>query len=202
MPQYKLFYFISKGRAESIRLMFHISETEFEDVRIMHVDWLPKYKAEMPFGQVPVLEVDGEKLTQVKAVARYVAKQTGFYGKNDIECAKIDEVIDLCEDWHRPINDTFLVSPEEKEYLLKKIGKLSKEICNNLLEILKRGKGTYFVGDRLTLADLYVFGDLEFLSLWVDNMLKDFPKLVEFRDRIAAEPKVAEWMAKRPESQY
>ncbi len=35
--------------------------------------------SEMPMGQMPVLEVDGKKLTQAVAIGRYVAEQHGKY---------------------------------------------------------------------------------------------------------------------------
>ena len=34
---------------------------------------------EMPYSQVPVLEFNGETLTQVKAIARFVAKKIGTF---------------------------------------------------------------------------------------------------------------------------
>lgn len=52
-----------------------------------------------PYGQVPVLYVDGEPIGQSKAIARYVAKIVKLAGKNDLEDLKIDSVVDFISDF-------------------------------------------------------------------------------------------------------
>lgn len=43
MPQYKLIYFNSRGKAEVIRLIFAEAAIPYEDVRIERSDW-PNFK--------------------------------------------------------------------------------------------------------------------------------------------------------------
>lgn len=52
----------------------------------------------MPFGQVPVLEVDEKKMHQSPAISRYFAKQCGLVGKNDFEAYEIDAAVDTIHD--------------------------------------------------------------------------------------------------------
>lgn len=53
----------------------------------------------MPFGQVPVLEVDGQSVHQSTSIARYVAKKVGLAGANDWESLLIDIVVDTVNDF-------------------------------------------------------------------------------------------------------
>ena len=43
--------------------------------------------------------MDGHVIGQSMAIARYVAKLTGLYGKNAIEQAKYDDIVDACQDF-------------------------------------------------------------------------------------------------------
>lgn len=52
----------------------------------------------MPFGQVPVLEVDGKVAHQSIAITRYLAKQVKLNGKDDWEDLVIDSIVDTIND--------------------------------------------------------------------------------------------------------
>lgn len=56
--------------------------------------WIPA----TPFGQMPVLEVDGKKINQSTAICRYLAKQHGLVGANDWEDLEIDATVDTIHD--------------------------------------------------------------------------------------------------------
>ena len=52
----------------------------------------------MPGGQLPVLEVDGEKIGQSIAIARLLANKFDLAGKTVIEKAKADMILDCIQD--------------------------------------------------------------------------------------------------------
>ena len=54
-----------------------------------------KLSTEFPFGQVPVLEVDGEMIPESRAIARFLARRCGLMGQDDVEAAKVDAYVDL-----------------------------------------------------------------------------------------------------------
>ena len=52
----------------------------------------------MPYGLVPILEVDGKVYNQSLAINRYFAKQVGLAGSNDLEAFEIDSVTETMND--------------------------------------------------------------------------------------------------------
>lgn len=52
----------------------------------------------MPLGQMPVLEVDGQRVHQSVAISRYLAKRVGLAGANDWENLQIDSAVDTVND--------------------------------------------------------------------------------------------------------
>jgi len=52
----------------------------------------------MPFGEVPVLEIDGKKLNQSVAITRYLSKKAGLAGNDDWESLLIDIAVDNIQD--------------------------------------------------------------------------------------------------------
>lgn len=52
----------------------------------------------MPFGQVPVLEVDGKLLAQSYAIVRFIAREHGLAGSDNWEQAQVDMYADCIKD--------------------------------------------------------------------------------------------------------
>ena len=46
------------------------------------------------FGKLPVLEYDGKTISQSRAIARFLARKYELAGKNDIEEAEADMIVD------------------------------------------------------------------------------------------------------------
>lgn len=47
----------------------------------------------MPFGKVPILEIDGKILNQSIAICRYLSKKSGLAGSDDWESLMIDHYL-------------------------------------------------------------------------------------------------------------
>lgn len=52
----------------------------------------------MPFGKVPVLEIDGKLMNQSVALTRYLSKKAGLAGSDEWETLLIDIAVDNIND--------------------------------------------------------------------------------------------------------
>jgi glutathione S-transferase len=205
MSTYKLYYFNSRGRAETARLIFAAAGQEFEDIRYEHSEW-PSHKNEMPLGQMPVLEYDGIKLPQSIAIARFLAKQFHLAGKNNLEQAEVDAVVDTINDLVAKYGPIRWEKDETKKAELLKTflaDELPKHLHN--LEVLGKlygGGGAFFVGKNLTWADLVFHGVGDHILQGDANAFNNYPWLKQNRAEVEKQPKIAEYLKNRPASEH
>ena len=101
----QLVYFNIRARAEPARLLLAYAGVGYQDVRVEQ-PWLnmanmqhwDSIKTEFAFQQLPVLFWDGEQIAQSLAVTRFIAKQLGLAGKDNLEEAQVNEIIYAIED--------------------------------------------------------------------------------------------------------
>ena len=142
----RLFYTnIPFWRAEVSRLALYIGNIDFDDVRMTWRDDFDKmvntgilpYGVISPFRQIPVLEVDGQVISQTAGIARFCGKLSGMYPKNDhMLAANIDQIIDVATE----ITNLIGLSMIEKDLNKKKLArqKLSKETLPKWLGFLEK----------------------------------------------------------------
>jgi len=101
-PDLKLYYFDLKGKGESIRLICAYSGLKLDDHRFVSRDEFLAMKegSRLPFGQVPMLEVDGKvAMVQSSAIMRYLGKLSGLYPMKDhVLAQKVDSIMDQAND--------------------------------------------------------------------------------------------------------
>ncbi|CAF3402223.1 unnamed protein product [Rotaria socialis] len=205
MSTYKLYYFNSRGRAEVSRLIFAAAGQKYEDIRYNQDEW-PSHKTEMPLGQMPVLEFNSAKLPQSKSIARFLAKQFHLAGRDNLEQAKVDAVIDTIDDLIPKLISIFFEQDEtKKEELRKKYfdEELPKHF-QNLDVLLKEfgNSGLFFVGNHLTWADLYFYDLSETLLGMNGNCLDIYPRLKQNREEVEKQPKISEYLNNRPKTPF
>lgn len=203
---YKLTYFNGRGRAEFSRVIFAQAGVQFEDVRIERAQWL-ELKPKTPFGQLPLLEVEGVTLCQSQTIARFLARKFDLVGKTDLEQARSDMIVDCFGDVSKPMMKIMMESDEAKKAELKKKfleEELPKSLAavEKLLEGNKGGDG-FFVGDAVTWADLALLDASDWLSMiGADSQIDNYPKLKALREKLSKSPKIAAWLEKRPKTGF
>jgi glutathione S-transferase len=204
----KLYYFNLQARGEITRLILAAAGRSYEDIRFDSNQWL-EYKPKMILGQVPVLELsDGTQIPQSLTVARYVARETGLAGSDNLESAKMDAVVDT----QRDINEVFYLKVFFEKDETKKAEELEKFLNETLVkhvENLAKLKQAYsqdekyFVGTKLSWADLFVFNSIQALAKAVPQVQGKFGN--QFKpliDAVNGDENIKKYLDSRPVTDF
>ncbi|KAL6268616.1 hypothetical protein P5V15_001748 [Pogonomyrmex californicus] len=200
MPTYKLTYFNVTGLGEPIRYLLSQCGIKFEDVRLTFEDW-PKYKSNMPMGQVPVLEIDGKPYHQSKAISRFLAKKSNLYGSDEFEAMEIDAAVDSIDDLRQALSTYYWEQDTAFKAKLKETAFQKLPFYLDKFEAQVKKNGGYFVGGKLSWADLLWTAYTDYLNSIVNDLNKDHPELKKLVEKVRALPNIKAYIEKRPKTQ-
>ncbi|XP_046431129.1 glutathione S-transferase-like [Neodiprion fabricii] len=200
MSSYKLTYFAIAGLAEPIRFLLSYGGIDYEDNRVPHENW-PAIKPQTPFGQVPILEVDGKTLYQSNAIVRFLANKLKLFGSSELEHFEVDAHVETIGDLRSLLfNWTWAETPENK---IAKEAEIRKKAAFYLgkLEASVKENGGYFVGGKLSAADI-VFAGFNYVFSYIlgNEFLADYPNLKNLVEKVNALPGIKSHIAKRPKT--
>jgi glutathione S-transferase len=214
---YKLTYFNVRGLGEPARLIFALANVPYEDNRYPFEfkkgapPEKPQFDADAAagkfnhaMGQIPILEVDGKlSFGQSKAIERYLARQFGLFGEDEAESGQVDAIsehIRELQDAYRQLRRANPTEEKEKaaaaEFIEKQLPGWLKAIEDSLV-----GVTGYSVGSSTTLPDVLIYH--AFLDLFPKEAsvaLRNRPKLSAINDRLASNPRLQDWVRKRPDT--
>eukprot|EP01124_Arcella_intermedia_P024517 TRINITY_DN4148_c0_g3_i1.p1 TRINITY_DN4148_c0_g3~~TRINITY_DN4148_c0_g3_i1.p1 ORF type:complete len:201 (-),score=58.86 TRINITY_DN4148_c0_g3_i1:7-609(-) len=186
---YRLHYFDGPGRAEPIRVAFRLANIAFEDVRIPRADW-PQKKSTFPFGTVPVLEVDGKTLGNSNSILMYVGKLAGLLPEDPFQVAKVDELLSVLEDFATAAFSGVKAATTEEEKSKAKEDILKNKVPHyfGLLEkTVEANGGAFGVGDKLSVADLKIWGSMSYVKMFTEEpevVLAGLPRLIAIQKAV------------------
>ena len=199
-PQVKLTYFNVRGRGEPARLLLAYGGIKYEDCRLTPAfqdptEWL-KLKPNTPYGSLPLLEWDGTCIAQSMAVARFLAREVGLAGRDNMEAAQIDEIIDAVNDLLSAGAQVFFSKDEaaKKKYATETV---PAGLANIEARLECRG-GQFLVGNAFSWADLHLF---DFCCGLPDRSCLDkCPKIRDLTERVGKIPNIKCWVESRPKT--
>lgn len=202
----KLVYFDIPGRAEPIRLAFHLAGVPFTDQRLAREEFAA-LKPTLPFGQLPVLELGGGAvLSQSQAILKYVGQLGGgLYPREDpLAAAGVDAQMGLVEDvWGRLA--ATLRAPDDETRMAMRAALCAEGLppfLNALENALTAAGGEFLGGAGPNVADLMAYQVFNWMSSGIldgipANYLDDFLALKAHLERLKAYPKIAEYLESR-----
>jgi len=171
MPAYRLHYFPESGNSYKLALMLTLCGESFEPVWTDfggNVTRTAQWREVVnPMGELPVLEIDGERLTQTAPILLKLADQYGRFG-GETPAEKFELLRWLFWDNHKltsymatyRFQRAFTPSPDPRvlAYFRKRI--------DDFLSILDRHlqRNAFVIGDQPTVADFSMMAYLHYPS--------------------------------------
>ncbi|KAF7477365.1 glutathione S-transferase alpha-3 isoform X2 [Marmota monax] len=147
------------------------------------------------FQQVPMVEIDGMKLVQTRAILNYIAAKYNLYGKDIKEKALIDMYSEGVADLNEIILQYPFLPPGDKDESLTQIKEKSRNCYFPGFEkVLKSHGEDYLVGNRLSKADVLLTELLYHTEELDSSILANFPLLKALRTRVSNLPTVKKFL--------
>ncbi|XP_037687578.1 glutathione S-transferase A4-like isoform X2 [Choloepus didactylus] len=193
----KLYYFHGRGKMESIRWLLAAAGVEFEEEFIETREQHEKLKKEgrLLFDQVPLVEMDGLRLTQTRAILSYIAAKYNLYGKDLKETARINMYADGTLELMMMIALMAFKLPEEKEESIASVLKKAKNCYFPVFEKILEDHGEDFlVGNKFSWADIQLIEAILMVEELNASVLSDFPHLQAFKTKISNIPTIKKFL--------
>ncbi|XP_041982521.1 uncharacterized protein LOC121735685 [Aricia agestis] len=202
MSKVDLYYFPLKALGEPARLLLAYNDVQFNDHRLTKDEWA-KFKPSTPFGQLPMLVIDGKKYTQSMAISRYLGHKYGLAGDSLEDSFQIDQNVDFFYDirlkaytTHHEKDEAAKAAKHEalvKDYYPTALAKLD--------ELIKKNNGHLALG-KLTWADFLFAGVYDHFKviLQMPDLDTRYPSFRQVYDTVYSLPKVKAFSEKAPKS--
>ncbi|XP_006168166.1 glutathione S-transferase A2 [Tupaia chinensis] len=193
----KLHYFNARGRMECIRWLLAGAGVEFEEQFIESPEDLEKLKNDgsLMFQQVPMVEIDGMKMVQTRAILNYIATKYNLYGKDMKERALIDMYVEGMVDLYEMILLLPMTPPDQKD---AKVALIKERTTNRYFpafeKVLKSHGQDYLVGNKLSKADIHLVELLYAVEELDPSLITNFPLLKALKTRISNLPTVKKFL--------
>uniref|UniRef100_A0A7M4EUI1 Glutathione S-transferase n=1 Tax=Crocodylus porosus TaxID=8502 RepID=A0A7M4EUI1_CROPO len=194
----KLTYFNGRGRMESVRWLLAAAGVEFEEVFLETREQYLKLiqDGDLLFDQVPLVDIDGMKMVQTRAILSYIAGKHNLYGKDLKERALyIDTYVEGTMDLMQMILTLPFSLPEAKEKNLPLIIEKAKNRYFPAYEkVLKQHCQGFLVGNQLSWADVHLLEAILMVEEKDPTVLSEFPLLQGFKTRISNMPTIKKFL--------
>lgn len=197
MAGYRVIYFdIAGSRGEEVRLALKIAGQAFDDNRVDREAFL-KLKPDLPFGSVPVLEVEGHGVfSQTNAILRLIGRLHDLHPQEPFQAARHDALMDAVEDLRHKISPTMRIQDAAAKKAARQ--QLAMDFIPQWGRGVERliGAGPFVGGERPSVADIKLYMADRWLSSGIiddipNDVLDHCPRLKAVAKGIASHPAVA-----------
>ena len=201
-PKLSLVYFPVRARGEAARMIMAYGNIPYTDTIVEFGDFATwKSSGKLPFGQLPILEVDDTIIGQSGAIHRYLAglvSEPDFIPKDSVKAALADALHETAQDLYRikPIVNMFKGDhwkQEKDEYF-------TKTLPTKLPALVKMLRDQeYFCGDAPTYADFALYTIMDLVRLVEPGVVSQHDNIAAWMTRVEQLPGVKEYIESRPD---
>ncbi|KAG2467384.1 GSTA3 transferase, partial [Polypterus senegalus] len=149
----------------------------------------------MMFEQVPLVEVDGMRLVQSRAILNYIAGKYDMNGSNLKERATIDMYVEGIRDLTDIIIRQPFLPDAERDANLDLINRRATKRYFPVFEkALAQGGKDFLVGSKMSLADVQLFEAILMVEEKVPSVLDPFPQLQAFKKHLELVPTIKKFL--------
>ncbi|KFQ58774.1 Glutathione S-transferase 3, partial [Pelecanus crispus] len=176
----RLTYCNGRGRMEPVRWLLAAAGVEFEEIFLETREQYEKLIKDgvLMFQQVPLVEIDGMKMVQTRAILSYIAGKYNLYGKDLKERALIDMYVEGITDLMQMILMFPFSPPEAKE---KNLDSIKERATNRYFpvfeKVLKQHGQEFLVGNKFSWADVQLIEAILAVEEKIPAVLSEFPQL-------------------------
>jgi len=202
MAKIKLTYFdFPRSRGEEVRLALNLAGVAFDDNRI-DFQTFGKIKSDLPFGSLPILEVEGQGVfAQSNAILRLIGRQHGLHPQDPFEAARHDALMDAAEDFRLRVSPASRIKDEAEKKAAKQelASDFIPQWARNIESLI--GNGPFVSGSQPSVADIKLYMIHKWISGGgIDDIPADlfdpYPKLGAVATGIKNHPAIVAWYAK------
>ncbi|XP_005044243.1 PREDICTED: glutathione S-transferase-like [Ficedula albicollis] len=194
----KLHYFNGRGRMEPIRWLLAAAGVEFDECFIEKKEDLTKLQNDgsLLFQQVPMVEIDGMKLVQTRAIMNYIATKYNLCGKDLKEralyCNKfVEGLFDLNE---LLLMHVLQPADQKEQHFANMMDKAENRHFPVFEKVLKDHGKDFLVGNQLSRADVQLLEVILMAEEYKPDILAKFPLLQSFKARMSAIPNIKKFL--------
>ena len=204
VPKLDLIYFDVRARAECARMTLAYGGIpyNFTDTQgYFGCDFMTaKTSGKLPWGQLPLLAVDGKLISQSGSINRYLASlvtKPDFIPKDPVKAALADAL-------HETAQDLFRIMPivnlwTEEKWREEKEEYFTKPLPSKLPALVKMlGSQKYFCGDAPTYADFALFTIMDLVRLVEPGVVSQHSNIGAWMASVEQLPGVKEYLESRP----
>jgi len=190
-----LYYFNGRGKMESIRWLLAVAGVEFDEVHLTTREQYLKLMGDgdLMFQQVPMVEIDGMKLVQTRAILNYIAGKYQLDGSDLKERAMINMYSEGLRDLMEMIMYLPFTPPAD---VPQKVEAIQSKATERYLPVFEKALcgPIYLVGGKLSCADVELLECTLMLEEKIPGILSQFPNIKSFQGRMTIKPQIGEFL--------